>query len=319
MAIYLYVGPSDCEGFESTIPAVLYGPLLALVAMEVMVLCNEGVLLAISCRGRIWYDVDDEKTEDKDRQERATTSPIHHNRKPHPRRHFLFFLFLRVVLYFFEFALVVLNTITFFSSFATGVIECDAYHDGPLVFGKVISVILLVVLVFYAVGFLVYSDPLGCCCAPPLMKDMSEIEEIGEKELDELDEEHKNHLKRKKIGKVHTSHLGNGRIFHKFRGLLCCSSAGGRRSRAVAVQEMSAALSTLFSDQNWVPSDLVAGLILVSRNQRSKREQCGCYYEKQPCTCLIKSFKEVSKNFAVYKELHFSGYTHFIGLWSKSM
>ena len=70
--------------------------------------------------------------------------------------------------------------------------------------------------------------------------------------------------------------LGHRKIFRRFRALCCCFGAGGNQSSALAVQDAAKAFHTLFSDLDLVPSDLVAGLILLKRDQRQKKETCKC-------------------------------------------
>ena len=42
------------------------------------------------------------------------------------------------------------------------------------------------------------------------------------------------------------------------------------------MQDAAKALHTVFGDLDIVPSDVVAGLILLKRDQRQKRENCSC-------------------------------------------
>ena len=44
----------------------------------------------------------------------------------------------------------------------------------------------------------------------------------------------------------------------------------------MAMQDAAKALHTIFSDLDIVPSDVVAGLILLKRDQRRKKESCNC-------------------------------------------
>ena len=42
------------------------------------------------------------------------------------------------------------------------------------------------------------------------------------------------------------------------------------------MQDAAKALHTVFGDLNIVPTDVVAGLILLKRDQRRKKENCSC-------------------------------------------
>ena len=159
-------------------------------------------------------------------------------------------------------------------------------------------VTLLVLLCLYAIGFIIYLDPLGICCAPSVLEDLGHIDEAE----DELDAELREYLSNNHLGKLHRNHIGFGRAFRKVRGALCCLDAGGKRSRTTAMQEVALALHTVFSDagredkrDRIVPSDLVAGMILVSRNQKNKRENCSqCANNRAvSCTCLTEEFRKV--------------------------
>ena len=71
--------------------------------------------------------------------------------------------------------------------------------------------------------------------------------------------------------------LGHRKVFRRFKALCCCvHKGGGNRSSTVAMQDAAKALHTIFSDLDIVPSDVVAGLILLKRDQRRKKESCNC-------------------------------------------
>ena len=276
--IYLFVGPDGCPDPPEQVPPFLYGCLFAFIGIELPIVLVENIILSISLKGPIF-------------------DHIYKNK----RRWLPFWLLIRVILYFIEAAVVIVCTVAVFgpAPFAAGALQCPEYHDGPLVFAQAVIVTLLVILGIYAAGFAIYLDPLGLCCAPSVLEDLGHIDEVGD---DELDAELREYLSNNQLGKLHRNHIGFGRAFRKVRGTLCCLNAGGKRSRTTAMQEVSLALYTLFSDvgredkrDRMVPSDLVAGMILVSRNQKHKREHCPVCTNDYTisCTCLTEEFRNV--------------------------
>ena len=276
--IYLFVGPEGCPDPPERAPPFLYGSLFAFVGLQLLVIVVETIIFSISVKGRI-YD---------------------HQGK---RRWLPFWLLVRIVLFFLEIVVVIGCTVAVFgpAPYAAGAFQCPEYHDGPLVFAEAVVVSFLVLLAVYAVGFAIYLDPLGLCCAPSILQNMGAIDEA-----EELDEELRDYLSENKLGRLHRNHIGFGRAFRKVRGALCCLNAGGKRSRTTAMQELALALHTVFSDmgakdkrERLVPSDLVAGMILVSRNQKRKRENCPhCSMQGgNGCSCLTEDFRNVSSLF----------------------
>ena len=275
--IYLFVGPEGCPDPPENVPPFLYGSLFAFIGVELLVVIVENIILSISLKG-----------------------PIYDHIYKNKRRWLPFWLFVRVVLFFIETAVVIVCTGAVFgpAPHAAGALQCPEYHDGPLVFAEAVVVTLLVLLSLYAMGFAIYLDPLGICCAPSVLEDLGHIDEVE----DELHADLKEYLSNNQLGKLHRNHIGFGRAFRKVRGALCCLNAGGKRSRTTAMQEVALALHTVFSDagrvdkrDRIVPSDLVAGMILVSRNQKDKREKCSrCASNRAiSCTCLTEEFRKV--------------------------
>lgn len=282
--IYLFVGPEGCPDPPENVPPFLYGSLFAFIGVELPVVIIENIILSISLKG-----------------------PIYDKNK---RRWLPFWLLIRVILFFIEAAVVIICAGAVFgpAPHGAGALQCPEYHDGPLVFAEAVVVTLLVLLGIYAVGFTIFLDPLGICCAPSVLEDLGHIDEAE----DELDADLREYLSNNNLGKLHRNHIGFGRAFRKVRGALCCLDAGGKRSRTTAMQEVALALHTVFSEagrvdkrdgitgkvdkrDRIVPSDLVAGMILVSRNQKHKRENClQCTRNRGlSCTCLTKEFREV--------------------------
>lgn len=268
--IYLFVGPDGCDNYPNDkVPPYLYGSLLALVLLEFLVIINEAIIFARSVRGTI-IDQDNK------------------------RSWLAFYLIVRILSYFVEFGLLVACLVAVFGPAATS-LECPEYHDGPLVFAKVVVILLMVLLISYGVGFAIFLDPFGICCAPRKLRDLSEISELGNQDFDEVDSSLKEDLRKAGVGRHHRNRIGTGRTLRKVRGLLCCINATRHRSRSTALQQMANALYTVFSnDVSLVPSDLIAGLILVSRHQKTKSEGCTmCKVGDVYCNCQTEEFRKV--------------------------
>ena len=267
--IYLFVGPDGCENYPNdTVHPYLYGSLLALVLLEFLIIINEAIIFARSVRGTI----------------------MDHDNK---RNWLAFYLIIRILSYFVEFGLLVACLVSVFGPAATS-LECPEYHDGPLVFAKVVVVLLLLLLLTYGVGFAIFLDPFNICCSPRKLRDLSEISDLG-KGFDEVDSDVKEGLKKAGVGKLHRNRIGTGRVLRKVQGLLCCINPTRYRSRSTALKQMADALYTVFSnDISLVPSDLIAGLILVSRHQKTKSEGCAiCRDNYSYCNCQTAEFKKV--------------------------
>ena len=80
--------------------------------------------------------------------------------------------------------------------------------------------------------------------------------------------------------------LGHRKMFRRFKALCCCFHRGGsNRSSSLAMQDAAKAFHTVFSDLDFVPTDVVAGLILLKRNQRRRKANCGCPVCAEVYTC----------------------------------
>lgn len=267
--MYLIVGPDNCEDYPNDrIHPFLYGSLLAFVLLEFIVIINETLIFSRSIRGTI-LNVD-------------------------KRKGLATLVIIRIFTYFLEFGLFAACLAAVFGPAATS-LECPEYHDGPLVFAQVVVVLMITLLIVYAIGFLIYLDPLGVCFTPPRLRDMAHLSELGNDDIDTIDSDTRKYMKRKKIGKLHRNHIGAGKIIQKIKGLLCCIHPGRHRSRSTALQQMANALYTVFSnDKNLVVSDVIAGLILVSRDQKTKGEGCPtCRNCEEYCSCLTEDFRKV--------------------------
>ena len=201
-----------------------------------------------------------------------------------------YWLFIRVGLIIVEFLCLLVCAVAVFgpAPYAAGGLECSEFHDGPLLFAQIIVVIMLIVILVYFIGFGLYLDPFGLLCSPSLWHDLEKVEKAAENPMEEVDGEILAYAKNSRLGNLHRSHIGYGKIFRKLRGLLCCLNSNGNRSRSTAMHEMALAFHTMFSSEDKVTTDIVAGLILLSQYQKRLRQKCtdnddmeGFYLHKQ--------------------------------------
>lgn len=242
--IYLFVGPEGCPEDEA-IPPFLYGTLFVLVTVLLLAVLNENIIFSISLRGSIIY-------------------------KKIKRKWLSVWLEIRIVLTVIEFISLLVSIVAVFgpAPFAAGALVCPEFHDGPLIFAKVVVLSLLLTNIVYVAGFAIYLDPCGLLCSPKIWEDYETAHKNSNNSKSQVTEYAKNN----RLGRLHHSHYGYGRIFWKIRGLFCCLNSNGNRSRVTAMQEMVLAFHTLFSTDDRVPTDLVAGLILLSQYQKKQRE-----------------------------------------------
>lgn len=287
--IYLFVGPEGCPDPPETVPPLLYGSLFAFVVVELLAVIVETIIFSISAKGSIY-----------DRE---------HERK---RRWLPFWLFIRVLLFLIEAELVIVCTVAVFgpAPYAAGALLCPEYHDGPLVFAKVVVITLFVLLAIYAIGFAIFLDPLGVCHAPIIIEKLKELIE-NEKKDKENDYEANRQSESVDTNSSGPSHCDRGRIIGlghflgKAKRALCCLNTGGKRSKTMALREVALALYTLFSadtedmEKRLVPSDILAGMILLNQyHDQKKKIPCSFAVEgSKSCACRrcsIKEFRRVS-------------------------
>ena len=272
--VYLFIGPPECldkDGNGEDVPPLLYGSLFAFVIILFLSILNENIIFSISIKGNII----DQKNK---------------------RKYLVYWLFLRVGLVVVETLCIIVCTFAVFSPapYAAGALVCAEYQDGPLVFARVVVVLMLVTLSVYIAGFLVFVDPLGICCAPSTLKDMRRTHEYASLTQKQVEQAERELAKSERLGGLHGSRFGYWDSLKKIQSALCCLNVNGNRSRQTAMREMAKAIQTLFhSGEERVPSDLVAGIILVSRYQKAQRESCNCKKTNSHCLCAVSGLKKV--------------------------
>ena len=280
--IYLYVAPSGCEDETLHTPPWLYGTLFATLLLELVVLINDAIIMSKSCRGRIHhYDTDEESHFEAEMKRAMSTcsdgSSVPRRPDPDstsPRRHIKRYLCSRVFLFLLEIILSGLYGYACFSPAVTGtLLKCDEF-EGPIYFARIVAVVWWLVLIISIIGWSIFLDPIGVCS--PGLIDL----------LDFLDQEEEiKDPTQYKLFKFHRASLGRRRIQRRLKALFCCCLRCTQHSdRGVALEDAARVMQTIFNGMNLVGSDVIAGLILLNRDQKRKRK------EKK---CLVSAFKEV--------------------------
>ena len=284
--IYLFVGPEGCPYPPETAPPLLYGSLFAFIAVELLAVIVENIIFSISAKGSI-YDSECERK----------------------RRWLPFWLFIRIPLFLIEVEVVIISTVAVYgpTPYAAGALLCPEYHDGPLVFAKAVVITLLILLTIYAIGFVVFLDPLGVCRAPTIIVKLKELIENGKRDDNETNLEAAHQNDTNSSDSSHGRVIGFRHLLGRAKQALCCSNAGGKRSKDVALQEVASALYTMFSDnedleKRLVPSDILAGMKLLYQyhDQMKKIPECSTHSDAEGskgCSCrqcLRKTFRCVS-------------------------
>ena len=302
--IYLFVGPEGCPDPPETVPPLLYGSLFAFIVIQLLAVIVETIIFSISAKGSIYHSEQERK-----------------------RRWLPFWLFIRVLLFLIETELAIVCTVAVFgpAPYAAGALQCPEYHNGPLVFAKAVVITLFVLLAIYATGFAIFLDPLGVCRAPTIIEKLKELIE-NEKKDKESDYEADRRNEPVNTNSGDPSHhdrgrmIGLGHILGKAKRALCCLNTGGKRSKTTALREVALALYTLFSadtedlEKRLVPSDILAGMILLSQyHDQKKKIQCSFAVEgSKRCVCRRCSRKEfrrvsprLSSDFIILSMYHF--------------
>ena len=241
--IFFFMGPTCDE--DVFIPPFLYGSLFAEIGVLLLAILIDNIIFSISLKGSIVNEV--------------------HRRKWLPT-----WLFVRIGFAAVEVICVIVCMLAVFSpaSYATGPLISSGCYEGPLAFAKAVQFLLIVTFVVYFILYVIYLDPCGLCCSPSLQEDLESLLTSSEDQL--AASENTQYARETRLGKLHRSHVGYGRIYRRLKGLFCCYARN--HSHTTALREMALAFHTIFSDQDRVPFDLVAGLKLLGRYQENQQK-----------------------------------------------
>ena len=220
------------------------------IALQALVIIAEGLVGLISSRGTI--------------------------SNPRPRRFLPHFLRLRAVLYAVEILGCAFGCYVAWSPYIQDNIDCErANRVSQALQAYVISVI--VVLVVIAVLFMVYFDPLGLQ-TPSLLRELHHVHDEAEEDV--VIEVKRVQRKRygnktikvdqEKVGKRLYSASSRQQWTRRVRVLCCCTGGNNNRSKVQALEDIAHAMATMFDGVEIVPTDFVAALMLVHRDQKQQ-------------------------------------------------
>ena len=277
--VYLYVAPVGCNDLTLEAPPWLYGTLFATLLLEFAVLMNDAVIMSISCRGRIDHSREpgpDETTYMFDMAElsikkRRWLDPD----STSPRRSIKWCLYFRVFLFLLEIVLSGFYGYAVWSPQITDqILQCDRF-TGPVYFARGVAITWWIVIIISSILWSVFLDPIGIC-SPRILEELDNFSD--EEEDKEADSSEHTVLKFR-------AHIGWKRIKRRLMSLFCCCLGVVRhRERGVALEDAARVMQSIFNDVDLVGSDLVAGLILLNRDQRRKIRNN---------ECLVSDYKKV--------------------------
>jgi len=233
---------------------IVFAFIFSQIALQALIIISEGSIGFISGRGTI------------------TNSK--------PRRLLPHFLRVRAILYGVEILDCAFGCYVAWSPYIQDHIDCERSNRvSQAIEAYVISVI--VILVIIAVLFMVYFDPLGLQ-TPSLLKELhvSDQDEHDGVDDDVIVEVKKVHRKRygnktimvnqKQVGKRLYSASSRQQWFRRTRVLCCCTGGNNSRSKVQALEDIAHAMATMFDGVEIVPTDFVAALMLVHRDQKEQ-------------------------------------------------
>ena len=233
---------------------VVFAFIYSQIAIQVLVIISEALICFNSSRGTI--------------------------SNPKPRRYLPHFLRLRAVLYALEILGILLGCYVAWSPYIQDHVECErADRVKQALEAYVISVIVIHVII--AVLFMVYFDPLGLQ-TPSLLTELH----VNQDEIDNDDivvEVKKVQRKRygnktikvdaEKVGKRLYSASSRQQWTRRVRVLCCCAGGNNNRSKVQALEDIAHAMATMFDGVEIVPTDFVAALMLVHRDQKEQMKR----------------------------------------------
>ena len=269
--VYLYVAPLGCNDLTLETPPWLYGTLFATMLLEFAVVVNDAIIMSKSCRGRIDHSQEPSPEEQVqfDLYNGSTSRRRHRWPDPDstsPRRPLKRYLCLRFLLFLLEIVLSGLYGYAVWSPQITDqILQCDRF-TGPVYFARGVAITWWIVIIVSSIVWSVFLDPIGIC-SPGLLDQLDFLDEDAEVMDPSIHP----------TFKFHRARIGSRKIKRRFKTLFCCCLGVGRHSeRGVALEDAARVMQSIFNDVDLVGSDLVAGLILLNRNQRRKIRNNDC-------------------------------------------
>ena len=220
----------------------------------VVVCINEGIIFAISSRGTIM------------------------NTKP--RRHLSTALYVRLFLFFPEVGLVAAATYALFAPRVLDAFVNTCMEPESLIFARGVVIAAWVIMFLIAVAFLTVSDPCGCFTSglhsevvkfyEHLTAGKQQEKAAAEKELMKEAAESLMKLKRRRSVILHPGGMHQVQIRSKLERAFRFFGIKQGSSQRFALDNLARALQGLFARLDLVPSDILAGVLLLRRSQRKE-------------------------------------------------
>lgn len=264
---------------QCSIPGLVYGSLLAVSAVQVLFLLNEGAILVQSGRGSIWKHTD-------------------------PRKHITKFIFIRGLIAVLEFCgLVVASIAVWLRSSSEALMACPATST-VLHVTRALTIFMWLVYLCFLIKVLIYIDPIGCF-SPGLLEHISFLDDSDEQVTEAADNgpvsmvtrgedilltkqvsywisASEQRLRRVSNGRraervnaervaMHKTAVSQSKIRRRLGALFCCLCVRDKRSVGVALEEVARGFYTIFgdTDNRVVLTDIIAGLRLVHHDQKN--------------------------------------------------
>lgn len=324
---FLYI-PSDSESFTPscsnlTYSPLLYAPLFSLALVEILLVLNEGVILALSARGPIL----------------KKTRSLAFRQRHMPRA-----IYVRTVVAVLEALAIVASLVGVYHPLVTSAMEACPPLVPRFEVAQAVIVVQVILYFLFLLKVSVYMDPLGCFTpgllerltlldgtdargsavispayldseAPPplgtagprslehaiIPVDFSPVTPPNRSVTVDANSSTKevhiwrhrntlfdlNPLDIDRATKIHNDSINRKKYERRLRALFCCLGVRGQRSRGVALEDVARGLYTMFSETNSVLSDVIAGFSLLHESQAKKKEEGGEI-------ALTKKFRVVS-------------------------
>lgn len=274
-----------------SIPALVYGSLLAISAVQVLFMLNEGAILVLSGRGSIWQNT-------------------------HPRKHITKLIFVRALIAVLEFCVLVVASITVWLRSTTEALLACPSTSAVLHVTRAVTISMWIVYMFFLLKVLIYVDPIGCF-SPGLLEHISFLDSSLEQVTEDTDSgpvtmatssgkvlltkqvsywvsTKDQYLRRigrgervtaERVG-VHKIAVSQSKIRRRLGVLFCCLCIRDKRSVGVALEEVARGFYTIFGDteNHVVLTDIIAGLRLVHHDQKNNPD-------------LTEKFRKVHNNY----------------------
>lgn len=245
------------------LPATIYISLAVVLLLQVLVTINEVCIFIVSSQGTVLSD--------------------------RPRRWIPGLLYVRIGLFLVDMAALIVTSWALLDSHAFAMLETCPPYITALRFSQAIVAVIWLTLLIYGVGFLLYIGP--ACFFDLNKKDMPSF--VVGVELSDQDRSARKLWKKAYRGTVETRRIA--RHLRKGSSLICIRDNVATTS---ALEHLAFSLFRVFRNVGLVPSDILAGFLVLQRDQKKKIRRGGVRE-------LTIPLREVSIDFLIhYQSMH---------------